>query len=433
MLNVPSTSAGLANPRRIMVGEYSESPSQMSLRLLKASNCCSESISTWRQFGDLASNLAFIPKLKFYELIPALLKNINSINNVAKGVHIDEYIQKMKFDGSIDHLREHGISKEDINSGECIRNGKKVEQIVSLLDRNDVPGAARDFLCHFYLKLALSKLAREKTLNAFRLHTVIHRDYNADNNGAYPLLKPDGTAYKIRTIASRSSISETGRFYRSRPVKPFISSTLTAEQRGKLYDPLEVRLLGSNDLAANEQLLVGQHGVFAARKITAGTCIGVQAGPVFTWENLARDYGISSDEIGWMINTDYLVDLNVWRRSSEGFFLDGNNIISKINSCFRREGGDHWRQAYGGYNVEVVGFKCELDDRQCIDLAAIFAACNIRAGEELRMSYHYPPELVAQVMNTEKIVGAANKEDLVRSILRLTIHDPDQAPGESMH
>jgi hypothetical protein len=433
MLNAPSTSAGLANPRRITVGKFSESPSQMSLRLLKASNCCSESMRSWREFGDLARNIASLPELKFYELIPALAKNIVSINNVAKEIRIDEYIRKMRFDGSIDHLWEHGISGEDINSGECIRNGKKVEQIVPLLDRNDVPGAAKDFLCHFYLKLALSKLAQEKTLNAFRLHTVVHRDYNADNNGAYPLLKPDGAAYRIRTIASWSSISETGRFYPCRPVKPFISSTLTAEQRGKLYDPLEVRLLGSKDLAANERSLVGQRGVFSAREITCGTCIGVQAGPVFTWENLARDCGISIDGITRMINMNYLVDLSVRRGSVDGFFLDGNNIISKINSCFFREGGENWRQADGGYNVEVAGFRCELDDKQRIDLAAVFAVCDIRSGEELRMNYHYPPELVAQVMNTEKIVGAANKEDLVRSILRLTIHDPGQAPGESLH
>jgi hypothetical protein len=87
------------------------------------------------------------------------------------------------------------------------------------------------------------------------------------------------------------------------------------------------------------------------------------------------------------------------------------------------------RQAAGGYNVEVVGFRCEMVDDRCIDLAAIFAARDIRPGEEIRMNYHYSEELVAQVMDTEQIVAAVSQEDLVSSILRLTIHDPDLAPA----
>jgi hypothetical protein len=355
--------------------------------------------------------------LKYFEIIPAIVKNISSFGEVGKGIHIDEYIGKMVFDGSFRYLMDAGISVGDMRSGEFIRNEEKVGTLISLLDKGDAPGAVRDFLNHYYLKISLPKLVSEKTRDAFRLHTVIHRDYHVDNNGAYPLLKFDGQAYRIEAIDRQSLNSGAGRVYLSDQVKPFIRSTLTAAERAGLYEQLEVRLLGSRDLAANEQQLEGQHGVFAAREISAGTCIGVHGGTFFNLESLAASHGISVDELIKMINMDYMVGMDLEGWPARKFFLDGNNIISKINSCFCQDEDGRWRQAEDGYNGTVAAFRCRMDDREFVALSAVFATCNIRSGDEIRMNYHYSPEVVAQTMNTGKIVAKANRDALVKSIL----------------
>lgn len=429
MLNVPSTSAGPASARFVKVARFDESPSQRAFRLRQASNCCEESRHSWKEFERAVTDMASIPESKFYEIIPRLVRNIKSMDSVARGVLIDEHARAMRSDGSMKYFSNNGISGDDISSGEFMHSEIKMSKLVSLLDKSDVPGAAKDFLCHFYLKMILSTLAEKNTGEAFRLHTVMHRGYHADNNRAYPLLKLDGSMYKINAIQPRSSKGDTGRDYSCRPVKPFISSKLTGEQREKLYDQLEVRRLGPKDLRANEFLLLGQYGVFAARKISAGTCIGVHGGTFFSGENLAAELGIPLDEMLRAVNMDYMVWMNFGSNNSESLFLDGNNIISKINTLFF-QGGMGWRQASGCYNAEGALFKCEMDDGRDISLHAIFAARDIESGEEIRMNYHYSPEVVAQIMRNQESAPAESREDLVKSILDSIQYDSCEVEGQ---
>jgi hypothetical protein len=420
---VPVNSAVPVKPRTITVGTFPESFPQMSLRLAKAANCCDDNRRSWRDFQSLADNIAAVPKLRYYEVIPAIVKSVSSFRVAGKAVRIDKYIQKMKSDGSIGFLIGSGVSVNDVDSGEIIRNGEKAGKVAALLDKCDAPGAVRDFLRHFYLKITLPKLAHEKIRSTFMLHTLAHREYDADNNGAYPLLKFDGTAYRIKAIDRQSEEIEAGRSFPSAQVKPFIRSKLTGEQRKELYSQLEVRFLGSKDLAENERLLEGQLGVFAAQGISSGTCLGVHGGTVFSWEDFAADHGVSVQEAMQMINMDYLVNLQLEGRGTTNFILDGNNIISKVNSNFCPDGGEGWLQAKGGYNAALESFGCKMDDGRFIALPAIFTTRNVERGEEIRMNYHYSPEVATQAMNTGKIVAGANMDDLVKSIL--SPQDPD--------
>jgi hypothetical protein len=413
------------------VGRIDESPSQMAPRLMRASNCCEESSRSWKEFGHVAKNIASITEAKFHEIIPRLAKNIKSMHAVARGVRIDEHVKAMKSDGSIKYLLENGISQDDINSERFMFDEIKFSKLASLLDEKDVPGAAKDFLCHTYLKLTLSRLAAEKTSYAFRLHDAIHRDYKAENNRAYPLLKMDGSIYKINTICSRSLKSGTNQHYSYALVKPFINSKLTGEQRAKLYDQLEVRRLASKDLAANESSLEGQYGVFAAQEISAGTCIGVHGGTFFSCENLAAELGITPEDVLDAASMEYMVCMSFGSKNRERLRLDANNIISKINTFFF-QGREGWRQAKWIYNAESAVFKCEMDDGKNIGLHAIFATRDISPGQEIRMNYNYPPEVVTEIKHAEDFDAGDNKEDLVKSILSLTLHDPCETKGERM-
>lgn len=76
-------------------------------------------------------------------------------------------------------------------------------------------------------------------------------------------------------------------------------------------------------------------------------------------------------------------------RQDDFDIIDGDNIISRLNSTFDERNGIPYRQASEGYNVEPAKYKVRFDDRSERYIPAMFATCGIEQGAELRWNYSY--------------------------------------------
>ncbi|NRF67822.1 SET domain-containing protein [Aquincola sp. S2] len=232
--------------------------------------------------------------------------------------------------------------------------------------------------------------------------------YDPSNNGRYPYRDVHGLPLRIVALHPLSECSQSGRRYGSEAVLPFVRCTrpddagaevaISAAERSALYDALACVPFAAEHLRRpHEAAMIGLHNtVVATRALPAGTCIGVCGGPVIGSELGDWRAVVSYSLFAWLLQDEHrLIDFqNVDVNDCELVTIQGDNIVSRINSIFDDENGLPVRQAAEGYNVEAAWFRGRLDDGRCLAFTAFFTQQDIGPGEELRWDYWYSEEMV---------------------------------------
>jgi hypothetical protein len=181
---------------------------------------------------------------------------------------------------------------------------------------------------------------------------------------------------------------------RREAVLPFLDPDADAATLAALYhDRLVCRTITAADLPdPRERVLVGQLGVFAARALRCGECLGVYGGQVLT----PAMYFACAD--------DAFVLSAV---SGENFaFVDGENILAMANTRLDYDAdGLPVAQAGEGYNMKAVRFHVIAEGGRRFSIGAFFAAVDVAAGTELRWNYGHPPESIAAVYRPMYLAG----------------------------
>ncbi|MGD7412550.1 type III effector protein, partial [Ralstonia pseudosolanacearum] len=156
------------------------------------------------------------------------------------------------------------------------------------------------------------------------------------------------------------------------------------EGLGALYlGRLHCRTMMAADLRdPRESALVGERGVFAARRIERGECLGIYGGRLMT----PATYYTCLD------------DAFVLSTTAEGIesAVDGENILAMANTVFAYEGEHAVSQAADGYNMEAAVFQATTRCGRRFAIRAFFATEAVPAGDELRWNYRYAPALIRQ-------------------------------------
>jgi len=366
-----------------------QSPEQLKInintRLQKLRKCCVTCETTWNEWDLLIKTVINSIEKQPHEFLYAIINCLTEIQKNTKKFNISENLIEMQKDGSINSLLiNHHLQKELLLNPIKLLKSNEINKFLLILDNDEnVTGSAKQYLYHMYSKLLIGYLNDEKEKCLFKLHTRVHRNYNSNNNKLYPLIKLDGSPFKIKKINSISSNNK----YSCSQVKPFISNNITDEERSYLYEEkLVVREIGPSTEFSSKQ-----YGVFAKKNINKFICIGVHGGVVI----LKDDVGV---DIICKINQDYLVYL------SSNILLDGHNILSKINSNFYKNKKGKWFESTTNFNAEAQKFNCIMENGETICLDAIFTLKDIKKDEEIRMSYQYSPAIVNQAMTTSEIM-----------------------------
>ena len=224
--------------------------------------------------------------------------------------------------------------------------------------------------------------------------------YQRANNGKYPLRDELDRPIRIKSLNSKSAATDSGKLYSSTDVKPYIKFEGYEDVAKRYEEKLQLRQFTEADVKIpGERALVGQSMVVANRRIAKGECLGVYGGNVLPekYRSTTRDtfYTRIGGELKWRQGQLQPTDV----------VLDGNNIISRINTNIEyNDAGKAIRQAPGGYNVEIAEFKIYVDKpstiegnppvREIYDLQALFATQDIPTGIELRLNYHYSEDII---------------------------------------
>lgn len=411
--SVAGCSGTSSTQKQCVIPPIAELERNIFSRLEKVSQCCETCKSNWKEWGKLIDDATDFTGKKPYEYIHVLIESLAKRCDLPKKFLVDDLLSTMQNDRSINGFLLYGLEKSDLYPLNLVRDESKMNKFIATLDDENITGSAKKYLSHFYSKIEMTRLNNQIDLELLKLHTHIHREYHPENNGLYPIIKTDGSEYKIKKIKSHSSPGKNDHIYLCSDVKPYISSKKTSQERSAMYDEwLVVKRLGNdNQLLLKDSSLNGQHGVFAVKDIPAHTCIGVHGGTILFFSGSGVEKNHLPHSVLMNMNQDYLVCMN----EEDNIVLDGINIISKINSNFCQNNGE-WYESSEGFNAKSVKFPCEMEDGNKLWLHAIFTTENIKKGQEIRMSYEYTSELVKQAMETNECVADTNSESLTQSI-----------------
>lgn len=218
--------------------------------------------------------------------------------------------------------------------------------------------------------------------------------YRSEMNGEYPLRTTEGEKLVVKRINLQSEKSASGERYDASTVEPFLSDKLTKEERAALYEKLKCVVFEPRLVQRpSESKMIGvQNAVVASRPIKKGECLGVYGGTVIRGAQLA-------------LLRDYMFIMSLRREVGKGEvkneecdYVDGDNILSRLNSTFDEKDGTPYRQAPGGYNVEPAMFRAMLEDGSERYLNTLFATCDIDEDTELRWNYGYDDKTVGTMI-----------------------------------
>jgi hypothetical protein len=172
---------------------------------------------------------------------------------------------------------------------------------------------------------------------------------------------------------------------RREEVLPYIDPDADAQSRAAAYrDKLTCRTIVRDDLSdPREQVLVGQLGVFAARDLRDGECLGVYGGKLMS-------------PAGYFACIDDSFILSAVSDDEFGF-VDGENILAMANTRLAYDAqGLPIAQAEAGYNMKAVRFHAISRCGRRFSIGAFFAAGDVAKGAELRWNYGHSAQLVKQ-------------------------------------
>jgi hypothetical protein len=184
----------------------------------------------------------------------------------------------------------------------------------------------------------------------------------------------------------------SGNSYANKGVLPFIWNT--PEGRKESYDAILTCVDFEQKHIKNsfENRMFGQKTVVTRKLVSKSECIGVYGGP--------------------------RLDLTDASHAGQGTYLlqhgnmvvDGDNILSRINSIFEEKDGVPKRQAKDGYNVERAAFRAQLEDGSSIVVQAFFALKDLPEGTELRWNYGYSEAMIAKEIAKSEEAGDTSED-----------------------
>ncbi|HEY8026035.1 MAG TPA: hypothetical protein VIF60_15820, partial [Burkholderiaceae bacterium] len=174
--------------------------------------------------------------------------------------------------------------------------------------------------------------------------------------------------------------------------------------RAKLYDTMRCTVFSKSHRKCKDEACMvegKENTVEATCDIAEGSCLGAYGGFGLTGEDFGApmDDNIEPDK-GYIMRAAKTCGQETREAEEDDTKvaeIDGNNILSLINTIFEWKKGIPYAQAKLGYNVEFVGFRGILKDGSEVNLTFVFAKCNIKAGEELRVNYHYTKKTIADI------------------------------------
>lgn len=217
-----------------------------------------------------------------------------------------------------------------------------------------------------------------------RTHAIARLQYSPEVDTRYPFRDEASLPIIIHTLSDTGHPAGSPRNYPASAVWPYLQAGAAPEARGALYSStLLCRLMRPDDLRdAREHALVGERGVFAARDIAAGECVGVYGGRLMT---PATYYTCIEDAFVLSTTAD---GIESW--------VDGENILAMANTVFAYAGDQPDRQSETGYNMEGAVFRAVSCGGQRFSIRAFFTTEPVAAGTELRWNYRYPSALIQQ-------------------------------------
>ncbi|XBS69644.1 hypothetical protein ABK905_25550 [Acerihabitans sp. KWT182] len=290
-------------------------------RLRNAQNCCCHCRPLWRQWQEAADSIVFSAAAKGITVThPSgpILIGLSRMNFLSAKMVTDDDKAAMIHSGFNPATHTEGDNSAHFNHFIARiandRGGKSETQI---------SGEERAAM-HYYSYLAMGGLLKRAIIHRVRESMVYrNRDYRPANNGLPPFRDPLGNSLEVHHIAGLSARADSGKHYRSATVLPFVSTAMTGAEREQLFLSLHCRRISEADVSPLESSLMGQWGVFAAKSIAKGCCLGVYAGVL-----------VSPLEMGDanLFDHDYIVDLSI--KGQPVTYLDSEGILSKINTRF---------------------------------------------------------------------------------------------------
>lgn len=245
---------------------------------------------------------------------------------------------------------------------------------------------------------------KEWPAGSCKQENIYNFEYHPRNDGYYPcriygLPEPvypyTGSCFYYGVSRERNGVQ-----FDFQSAEKYYSIEFTPEERCHFYNSImEVRTFTEGDIPVGisearryaEERLVDQHSVFAKEDILAGQCIGIYAGESVVSGNHTC-FRQKDREL-------YGIELNVrtHRKPVEGTLV-GDGTLSRINSIFAYEQSRGWYEEKSGYNVILASVPVISEEGEHILWPCCFALTNIKAGEEMRVQYGYPDDLVNRMM-----------------------------------
>lgn len=244
----------------------------------------------------------------------------------------------------------------------------------------------RAFARHLSVKMATRRIDMIRDEWTATLESVASR-YDSSNNGKYPVRDVHGQRIRVTQMAKRSENSFSRTTYVNTQVRPYVDSRMSEEARAALYDKMICQpFLAQHVQRPAEVKMIGQNAVFAGRPIKRGECLGVYGGTL-----------IEDDLRTTLLSDTYTFALTaIPSKAANGPIMDGDNILSRMNSTFDEENGKPYRHAIDSYNVELTVFEVNFEQRGPGVLPVFFATCDLAEGTELRWDYGYSREDIAR-------------------------------------
>jgi hypothetical protein len=227
-----------------------------------------------------------------------------------------------------------------------------------------------------------------------RRRPITRLPYSPQLDGRFPFRDAEQEPVHIVAVTDAPDRFGACEDPRREAVLPFVDPDAGEAALAAAYrDRLVCRTISGADLLdPRERVLAGQLGVFAARDLRSGECLGVYGGQLLT----PAMYFACADD-AFILSAV----------SAENFaFVDGENILAMANTRLAYDAaGLPVAQAADGYNMTAARFHVIAEGGRRFSIGAFFAAGDVEAGTELRWNYGHSADAIAAVYRPMFLAG----------------------------